>query len=146
MFKINSQKFLLFLIGIGGIVLVGVPLLVLAQGPLGGTSSPPLGGEPTTMGDQSRLKNPLKAETFTKLFVRIANWVAGFVAILAVLVVMIGGIQYMVAGGDEEKIKSARKTIKWALIGLVIALLSWSLLKELLGILGVEVIVVPPSE
>ena len=84
------------------------------------------------------IENPLEAESFTQLFAGIANWVAGFVATLAVLMVIIGGLQYMISGGNEEKTKAARRTIQWALIGLIIVLMSWSLLQTLLTILGVE--------
>jgi len=73
-----------------------------------------------------------------ELFVGIANWVAGFAATLAVLMVVIGGLQYMISGGNEEKTRAARRTIQWALIGLIIVLMSWSLLQTLLTILGVE--------
>ncbi|MFH1947088.1 MAG: pilin [Candidatus Magasanikbacteria bacterium] len=37
------------------------------------------------------------------------------------------GFVWMLAGGDEEKIKKAQKTIKFAVLGLIIALLSWSI-------------------
>ena len=83
------------------------------------------------------IENPLNADSFTELFVGIANWVAGFVSALAVLVVVIGGLQYMISGGNEEKTKAARRNIQWALIGLIIVLMSWSLLQTLLTILGV---------
>ena len=61
-----------------------------------------------------------------------------FAVSIAVLMVVIGGVQYMASGGNEEKIKSAIKTIKYSLIGLAIILGSWALLSALLGILGIE--------
>jgi len=85
------------------------------------------------------IPNPLGPNSsFAELFVRIINWIVGIATTLAVLMVVIGGIQYMISGGNEDKIKSARKTIQWALIGLIILLMSWSLLRALLGILGVS--------
>lgn len=90
-------------------------------------------------GDQSssEIPNPLKADDFTELFVGIANWIAGIIASLAVLVIVYGGFQYMVSGGNEDKIAQARKTIQWAIIGLIIVVMSWSLLKTVLSILGI---------
>jgi len=93
-----------------------------------------------------QITNPLRADTFTKLFVLIANWVAGIVATFAILVVMIGGIQYMTSGGDEKKIGQARKTVTYAVVGLTIALLSWSLMRELQIILGVQERVEPVTD
>jgi hypothetical protein len=37
--------------------------------------------------------------------------------------IIVGGIQYMTAGGDESKVKDASKTLTNAIIGLVIFLL-----------------------
>ena len=118
----------------GTVVLVIFPLGAVGQTlpPAGGTSISPAGGK--SLG----ITNPLRADTFTDLFVSIANWVASIVATLAVLMVVVGGFQYMISGGNEEKTKQARQTIQWALIGLGVVLLSWSLLKTLLIILGVE--------
>ena len=93
-----------------------------------------------------QITNPLRADTFTKLFVLIANWVAVIVATFAILVVMIGGIQYMTSGGDEKKIGQARKTVTYAVVGLTIALLSWSLMRELQIILGVQERVEPVTD
>ena len=83
------------------------------------------------------IPNPLGTDSFAELFVRIINWIVGIATTLAVLMVVVGGIQYMISGGNEDKIKSARKTIQWALIGLIVLLMSWGLLSALLDILGV---------
>lgn len=113
--------------------LIGLPLIfVLAQGAGWGDDTG------AGWGDTLGIENPLRADSFTELFVGITNWVAGAVAMMAVLVVVIGGYQYMTSGGNEEKTAAARRTIQWALIGLIIVLASWSLLRTLLTILGVE--------
>jgi len=41
---------------------------------------------------------------------------------LAVIILIVGGIQYMISGGDEEKAKKAKKWIINALIGIAIIL------------------------
>ena len=51
----------------------------------------------------------------------IALRIAGFVAIGYVIY---GGVQYVVAQGESDKLKKARQTIINALIGLVIAMIS----------------------
>lgn len=43
---------------------------------------------------------------------------------LAVLLIIIAGIQYIISAGDEEKIKKAKKTIVNGLIGVAIILLA----------------------
>ena len=45
----------------------------------------------------------------------------------AVLFIIIGGIQMLTAYGSDEKIGKAKKTITWAIIGLLIAILSYAI-------------------
>ncbi len=84
------------------------------------------------------IDNPIEADSFVELFVGITNWIAGIIASLATLMIVIGGMQYLFSGGSEEKVKKANKTIFYAVIGLIVVGASWGLLKTLLGILGLE--------
>ena len=115
-FKIFSLLFILIL----GLLTISLPLINIEAA-------------------NNAIENPLGADSFTELFLGIADWVAGIAASVAVLMVVIGGIQYMVSGGNEEKVATARKTIQWSLIGLGIILASWGLLQALLGILGITI-------
>ncbi len=112
--------------------ILNFPVVLAGNG--GGLGNESGGG----LGNETRIQNPLKARSFTELFVGIANWLAGIIASVAVLVIIFGGFQYLTSGGNEEKIAQARRTIQWAIIGLIIVIMSWSLLKTILSILGVE--------
>jgi len=82
------------------------------------------------------LKNPLKADTFTKLVNNIANWVFLLASPLAFLIFMWGGFLFMVSGGNEEKVTKAKQLMFWAAIGLMVCLIGTgltSILKQLLG-------------
>ena len=58
---------------------------------------------------------------------RIINVALGFLGIIAVVIVLIGGFKYMVAGGNEEKTGEARKLIISGIIGLAIILSAWAI-------------------
>lgn len=58
---------------------------------------------------------------------RIINVALGFLGIIAVVIVLIGGFKYMVAGGSEEKTSEARKLIVSGIIGLAIILSAWAI-------------------
>lgn len=58
------------------------------------------------------------------ILVQAANIIAIMGGVAAVIIIIISGIKFMTAGGDAEKIKSARNTIINALIGIVIIILS----------------------
>lgn len=47
--------------------------------------------------------------------------IAGF---LSVIFIFVGGISFILSGGQEEKIKTAVSTIRYAIIGLIITILA----------------------
>jgi len=58
---------------------------------------------------------------------QIINVALGFLGIIAVVIVLLGGFKYMVAGGNEEKTTEARKLIVSGIIGLAIILSAWAI-------------------
>lgn len=62
--------------------------------------------------------------------INILSYVAG---ILVVILVIIGGFKYITSGGEAQKAASGRQTILYALIGLVVVVLSRQLLLFVLG-------------
>ncbi|MFH0804746.1 MAG: hypothetical protein V1916_00960 [Patescibacteria group bacterium] len=59
--------------------------------------------------------------------IKIVQWALGFLGLIAVIMILIGGFQWMTAGGNEEKVASAKKIISAAVIGLIIVLLAWAI-------------------
>ena len=56
-----------------------------------------------------------------------------FVAgIIAVVMVIIGGVQYSTSQGDSAKVKKAKDTIMYGIIGLVIAILAFAIVNFVL--------------
>ena len=60
-------------------------------------------------------------EEFDTAVMNATNWLLGFVAMLAVLVIIWGGINYIASAGDEERARTAKKTITYGIMGVVIA-------------------------
>ena len=54
----------------------------------------------------------------------IINGVIGVLSIVAVIVVILGGVQYMTSAGDSGKVKKAKDTILYGVIGLIICALA----------------------
>ena len=67
--------------------------------------------------------------------IRNAIYLAG-VGVIAMLVV--GGFQYLTAGGDKEAAQKASKTITYAIAGLVIVICSWLIIQLLGNFLGFD--------
>jgi hypothetical protein len=51
-----------------------------------------------------------------------------FAVIVAVIFIIIGGIRWVMSGGDKSKVESARGTITGAVIGIIIALSAYFIL------------------
>src|SRR3989338_10148980 len=64
----------------------------------------------------------LPSEKVEGVLVRAINWLAGILATVAVLMVLGGGVVWVTAGGEEDRVKSARKWLTAGLIGLAVSL------------------------
>ena len=53
----------------------------------------------------------------------------------AFIILIIGGIRYLTAYGNEEQQTAARNTIMWAIIGLIIAILSYAIVSIIVSII-----------
>jgi lysylphosphatidylglycerol synthetase-like protein (DUF2156 family) len=54
----------------------------------------------------------------------IVGWLLTAVGVICVIFIIIGGIRYATSGGDTEKVKKAKDTLLYALIGLAICILA----------------------
>jgi len=59
----------------------------------------------------------------------ITNWVLDFGILLCILMIIWGGINYVAAVGDDQRITSAKKTIHYAIWGLLIIAFSYTIIK-----------------
>ena len=64
---------------------------------------------------------------------QIINVVIGLLGIVAVIVVILGGVQYTLSTGDSNKINKAKDTILYGIIGLVISILAYAIVNFVLG-------------
>lgn len=63
----------------------------------------------------------------TGVFKQVTNTVLYIVGIIAVIMLIIGGIKYVVSGGDSKKVTDAKNTVLYAIIGLIIAFLAFAI-------------------
>ena len=63
--------------------------------------------------------------------------VIAILGLVCVVVMIIGGVNYMISSGDAGKVKKAKDTILYGLIGLVVCVLAFALVNfVLVNILG----------
>lgn len=64
---------------------------------------------------------------------RIKNYLLGFVGALAVLFIVWAGIQYITSAGSKDRIEKAKKTLTYAVVGLIAVILSGLVLSLISG-------------
>ncbi|MEY4722686.1 MAG: hypothetical protein RLZZ324_199, partial [Candidatus Parcubacteria bacterium] len=73
------------------------------------------------------------------LISNIIRYFLGFLGLLAVILMMYGGYQYMISQGDQEKVQKAKQTMVSATIGLVIIMMAYAIAAFVFSALGVNV-------
>jgi len=85
------------------------------------------------------LNNSLSQTDPRTVIGRIINMALGFLGVLAVGIVLLGGFKWMTAGGNEEKTGEAKKLLGAGVIGLVIILSSWAIANFIINSLNTAV-------
>ncbi len=62
-----------------------------------------------------------------ELVFRTIRYILGFLGVVAVVIVIIGGFMWMTAAGNEEKVGKAKKVLVQGLIGLAIVMLAYAI-------------------
>jgi len=62
--------------------------------------------------------NPIETRN---LITNISNFFVGFIAILSALVVVVGGVMYVMSLGDEQRTSRAKRIVLFAIVGLLIS-------------------------
>lgn len=82
----------------------------------------------------SNIANATNAQgSIRELIVTMINWALGFLGLIAVIAVIVGGYYYLLSGGDEGQAGKGRKIIIYAIIGIVIILLSFAIVNTIIG-------------
>lgn len=124
------QKLKLLLVSLASVFMLGAPLAVagtamaysqtdinncLAQGSNFSFDQSTGSCSKTDVGDSTSLND---------LITKIVNILSVVVGIVAVIMIIIGGFRYITSGGKQESVTSAKNTILYAVIGLVIVALA----------------------
>lgn len=64
----------------------------------------------------------------------VINWVLAIVAIIAFIYLIINGVNYITAGGDAEKATKARTGIINAIIGIIVVVIAFTILRFAVGL------------
>ena len=74
------------------------------------------------------------------VFRQVTNTILLIVGIISVVMLVYGGLRYIISGGDSKKVTDAKNTILYAIIGLIIAILAYAIIGFVLNTLGVPTV------
>lgn len=60
------------------------------------------------------------------VFSTISNVLLFIVGAIAVIMIVIGGLRYVISGGDSTQVQAAKNTILYALVGVIVAILAYA--------------------
>ena len=86
----------------------------------GAECAAPKGAETSLFGDGSFFQN-------------ITNTLIFIVGAVAVLMLIVGGLRYVLSGGNSSNVESAKNTIFYAIIGIVVAILAYAIVNFVIG-------------
>lgn len=58
---------------------------------------------------------------------RVINLLLFIIGAVAVIMIIIGGIKYVTSNGDQGSVQSAKNTIMYAVIGLIVAIIAYAI-------------------
>ena len=67
----------------------------------------------------------LPSSTVQSVLMSLLQWLLGIVGIIALISFIISGIQYFAAAGDETRVESAKRTMTYSIIGVIIVFASY---------------------
>lgn len=70
------------------------------------------------------------------IFTRITSIALYVIGAISVIMLIWGGLRYILSGGDSKKITDAKNTVLYAIIGLIIAFLAYAIIRFVLNSIG----------
>ncbi len=63
-------------------------------------------------------------------------WLASFAFLIAGIMIIISGIKFMIAGGDEEKRRGAKHTLIYSIVGVAVVILAQNFITVIKNFFG----------
>jgi len=111
---------LLALIGVSSLVFAPITAYAADENTCVGAQCAQVGADKVKTGGAktSNLSTAIKTVVNTLLFV---------IGVIAVIMIVIGGLKYTTSNGDSNQVTSAKNTILYAVIGLIVAIMAYAL-------------------
>lgn len=111
------------------IMVASLSLAVVAAPMVAGFEGGVQGGADSARGDDQT------TELFgqTGIFRTITNVLLFILGAISVIMIIIGGLRYVISGGNATAVTAAKNTILYAIVGVIVALLAYAIVNFVLG-------------
>jgi hypothetical protein len=62
-----------------------------------------------------------------EITIRTIQWALGMLGLVATIMIIIGGMNWMMSEGNEKKVEQSKKILSGAVVGLFIVMIAWAL-------------------
>jgi hypothetical protein len=101
------------------LLFLGVALLPLVSY---GAVTCPTNYAPSSAGVCIPSDTGLSSSTVADVLLTFMNWLLGLLGLFGIIAFVISGIQYLVSAGDDDTISTAKRNMKYSIIGVMVAL------------------------
>ena len=87
---------------------------------------------------QNTIKNtiPQTKGDGSEMLVSILNWAYFGAGIVAVVIIVVAGVQYVTGQGEPDKVARAHKTITYSVVGLIVVIMAAAITNFVVGNIG----------
>ena len=83
--------------------------------------------------------NPIQSTTgLYNILCNAANWFFSIVLVIAVITFLRGAVEFFNSGGNEQQLEKAKQFMKWAVVGVIVAILARSIVLVIGNVVGAD--------
>ena len=125
------EKIKMAVMGLSAVATLGTAAMVAPSvAATGETTNSPAG---TYTGGTTQQAATGRNDDLMSVLTTIINVALGVIGFIAVVMIILGGVQYTTSSGDAAKVTKAKNTILYGIVGLVVALLAFAIVNFVLG-------------
>ena len=106
-------------------VVLASAMVIVAQAPVFATSFS--GGIEGGVAQSKTSEMPSTLFGNTGIFTQIVSVMLFLVGVLSVVMLIFGGLRYIISRGESKAVESAKNTILYAIVGLIVAIMSYAI-------------------
>lgn len=112
-------------VGLSGAGVLGSASTVSASNATCDTESLSIAGGADCSKTQEQSSN-LFGDSEDSIFKKVSRVLLFIIGAIAVIMLIFGGVRYVVSGGNDAQVKAAKDTILYAIVGILVALLAYA--------------------